>query len=154
MNREKPKIRPLEAFRINVSGKDMIGVKDPLSICTETFVVSPDTFFIISKMDGTKDVRDIQMAFMHQYGQLIFTEAIETLIDQLDSLYLLDNSHFQKRRQQIIDEFKNNPIRKARFAGQAYESDPDNLLEQFRGYFTDKNGPGLPLRSSAPVRSG
>jgi AmmeMemoRadiSam system protein B len=139
-----PKVRPLEAFPIQVEGKEMVGIKDPVGICPEFVLVTPEAFFLISLMDGTNTLRDIQAAYMRKYGTLLFSDKIEGLIAQLDSYYLLENRHFEERLLLIREEFKKAEIRGAVFANRGYEADPEMLGAQLRGYFTGQDGPGLP----------
>jgi hypothetical protein len=48
------------------------------------------------------------------------------------------------------DEWRNAEIRDAAFAGKSYEADPDRLIEQCEGFFTDVRGPGKP----GPAKTG
>jgi AmmeMemoRadiSam system protein B len=139
-----PKVRPLDAFPIQVEGKDMLGIKDPVGICPEVVIVPPEAFFLISLMDGTNNLRDMQAAYMRKYGTLLFSDKIEGLIAQLDSFFLLENRHFEDRLRLLREEFKRGEVRKAVFADRGYEADPEMLRVQLRGYFTGQDGPGLP----------
>ena len=122
---ENPKIRPIEAFPAQIAGKEMIGIKDPTGICSEIVFVSTEAFFLINHMDGTNGLRDLQAAYMRQYGSLLFMDKIEDLIDQLNSRYLLENHHFQDHRRQLREDFKKAATRQAAFAGKGYEADPE-----------------------------
>jgi AmmeMemoRadiSam system protein B len=141
---ETPRIRPIEAFPAQMSGTEMIGIKDPTGICPEVVFVSAETFFLIRLMDGTNTLRDLQAAYMRQYGALLYSDKIETLIEQLNSRYLLDNRHFQDYLRQLREDFKKSETRGAAFAGKGYEADPEQLKAQLEGYFTGQGGPGLP----------
>jgi len=141
---ENPKIRPIDAFPIQQSGHDMIGIKDPTGICPEIVFVSPETFFLISLMDGTNTLRDLQAAYLRRYGALLFTEKIEELIAQLNACHLLDNRYFQDYLGRMREAFKKAATREAVFAGKGYEANPEQLKATIQGYFTGKDGPGLP----------
>ncbi len=141
MKVQNPKVRPLEAFPVQMSGREMIGIKDTTGISTEIIFVPPEAFFLISLMDGTHSLRDLQAAYMHKYGELLFTDKIEELTDQLDSYYFLEGPRFLNHLRHIQEEFKAADIRKAAFAGRGYEDHPERLKAQLRGYFTDKEGP-------------
>jgi AmmeMemoRadiSam system protein B len=151
---ENPKIRPIEAFPVRQSGTDrrwpfgqMIGIKDPSGIYPEIVFVSAETLFLMSLMDGTNTLLDLQAAYLRRYGSLVFTEKIEDLIAQLDAYYLLDNRHFQDHLCQLREAFKKAGTREAAFAGKGYEADPEQLKARIRGYFTEKDGPGPPNES-------
>lgn len=139
-----PRIRPIEAFPAQMSGTEMIGIKDATGICPEVVFVSAETFFLIRLMDGTNTLRDLQAAYMRQYGSLLYTDKIEALIEQLNSRYLLDNQNFEDYLRQLREDFKKSETRGAAFAGKGYEANPDLLKAQLEGYFTGGDGPGLP----------
>lgn len=140
----RPKVRPLEAFPVQVEGKEMFGLKDPVGISPQIVFVPPEAFFLISLMDGSNGLRDMQAAYMRKYGTLLFSDKIAELISQLDSYFLLENRHFEDHLQRLHDEFKEAETRKAAFAGKGYETDPTMLKAQLTGYFKEEGGPGLP----------
>jgi AmmeMemoRadiSam system protein B len=147
-----PKVRPLEAFPIQVEGKEMFGLKDPIGIAPDVVFVPPEAFFLISLMDGTNGLRDIQAAYMRKYGTLLFSDKIAELVAQLDAYFLLENRHFEDHLQHIRDEFKRAETRKAAFANRGYEADPAMLKAQLTGYFTEGGGPGLPQEEDKQTR--
>ena len=148
---ENPKVRPLDAFPLQVEGKEMIGIKDPVGIAPEIVFVPPEAFFLISLMDGTNGLRDMQAAYMRKYGTLLFSDKIRGLIEQLDSYLLLENDHFKDHLQGLRDTFKQGEVRKAVFAGSGYEADPVMLKAQLAGYFTQQGGPGIPQGVDTPT---
>jgi MEMO1 family protein len=141
---ENPRIRPIEAFPIRESGQELIGIKDPVGISPEIVCVSPETFFLITLMDGTNTLRDLQAAYLRRYGSLLYTETVEELIEQLNACHLLENRHFQDYLYHLREAFKQAPTREAMFAGKGYEANPEQLKAMIQGYFTAKDGPGLP----------
>ncbi len=141
-----PKVRPLEAFPLQVEGKEMFGLKDPAGIAPEVVLVPPEAFFLISLMDGTNGLRDMQTAYMRKYGTLLFSDAIAELVAQLDAYFLLENRHFEDHLQRLRYEFREAEIRKAAFAGKGYEADPAMLKAQLTKCFTQQGGPGIPQR--------
>jgi AmmeMemoRadiSam system protein B len=145
--RENPKIRPIEAFPIQQSGQAMIGIKDPTGIFSEVCFVSPETFFLISLMDGANTLRDLQAAYLRRYGSLLFTDKLENLIAQLDACHLLENRSFQAYLCQLREAFKKATTREAMFAGKGYEANPAQLQATIQSYFTETDGPGLPNKS-------
>jgi AmmeMemoRadiSam system protein B len=143
---DHPKVRPLDAFPLQVEGRQVIGIKDPAGIASDIVCVPPETFFLISLMDGTNSLLDLQAAYMRKYGTLLFSDKIEGLIEELNSHYLLETRRFEDYLRQLRDDFKNLPTREAAFAGKGYEGDPMQLKAQLRGYFQGKDGPRLPAQ--------
>jgi len=144
---ENPRIRPIEAFPLQQSGQELIGIKDPTGIFSEICFVSPETFFLMSLMDGSNTLRDLQAAYLRRYGTLLYTEKVEELIAQLDACHLLENRHFQDYLCRLHEAFKKATTREAMFAGKGYEANPEQLKATIQSYFTKKDGPGIPNKS-------
>ena len=144
---EHPKVRPLEAFPVEYEGREMIGIKDPVGFSPALVFVPPETFYLLTLMDGTNSLTDLQAAYMRRYGTLLFSDKLQELIEQLNTHYLLENQRFQSYVSQLHADFKGQQIREAGFAGKGYAGDAALLTAQLRGYFTDPQGPGLPAES-------
>jgi MEMO1 family protein len=138
---DHPKLRPIEAFPINLGGRDVICLRDPTHLADEAVFVPRETLFILAHFDGQHSILDIQEAFTRRYGQLLFSDAIKALIAKLDEHLLLDNERFQAHRWRVIEDFRSSAVRRAAFAGEVYEADPSKLEAQLAGYFADPEGP-------------
>jgi AmmeMemoRadiSam system protein B len=79
---------------------------------------------------------------MRRYGQFLYTEKLEEIINQLDEALFLEGERFQEALRQKEESFKKVPFREAMFAGKSYEGDPERLKVQLEGYFSGLNGPG------------
>ncbi|UCE84297.1 MAG: hypothetical protein JSV47_07255, partial [Deltaproteobacteria bacterium] len=65
MKAELPKLRSrLEAIPIRRGKELYIALRDLEGLTTETLVLSPQAYFIISLMDGSNSLVDIQAAYM------------------------------------------------------------------------------------------
>jgi AmmeMemoRadiSam system protein B len=142
---EHPKVRPLEAFPVEHEGREMIGLKDPVGLSPAVVFVPQETFYLLTLMDGTRDLADLQAAYMRRFGTLLFTDKLQELIEQLNTHYLLENRRFQSYVGQMHADFKDQLIREAAFANRGYAGDPALLKAQLQGYFTGEQGPGLPV---------
>jgi hypothetical protein len=137
-----PKLRPLNAFPVQATGQTYICLQDPQNLSEKSLFLPPQTYFIISLFDGRHSFVDIQAEFMRQFGDFLFTEKLEEIIDQLDENLLLENGRFQQVLKEIEDRFKKAPVREAAFPGKSYEAHPESLKAQLGGYFRDSDGPG------------
>jgi len=146
---EHPKIRNVEAFPAEISGRRMICLRDPLLYSGQSLFVPEPTFFVISLFDGNHSLLDIQAEYMRRYGDLLFREKIHEITQQLDDHLLLDNERFDQHKRKVEKEFASSPIRASALAGNSYEADPQKLAEQLSSYFLSPEGPGkLPERSA------
>ena len=125
-----PKLRQVDAFPLETSGKKTIGLRDPSTMDDKVIVVSQPTFFLITLFDGKHSLLDIKAEYMRKYGEILFTENLEEIVKQLDDNYLLENERYEAYRKAIEDEFREADLRPATFAGKSYESNSQKLLQQ------------------------
>ena len=147
---EKPKLRGVNAFPVQVSGKQMICLQDPLRYSEETVFVPRDIFFIISLFDGEHSTLDIQEQYMRRFGDILFSDRVQEIIRQLDANLLLESENFQRHKSLILDEFRASSVRAAFHAGGAYESEAGKLKEQLAAFFESSDGPGEVSEADAP----
>lgn len=138
MPSETPKVRPLEPVPFEHQGQTMVHLADPTRIARATPVVSVPAFFLMTLMDGTRTVLDLQAEFVKKTGVAIEAELVRNLIRQLEEIHFLDGEGFEAHVRDLLSD----PVREATHAGGAYESDPAKLREQLGGYFTAEGGPG------------
>ncbi len=147
---ELPKLRPIEAFPVTHAGEQAICLRDPLNYSENTLVVPPHVFYIISHFDGSHTTLDIQAKYSQQYGNLLFSDSIAQIIEDLDKNLFLDNERSKSFIKKVVDDFKNATIRKAIHAGTAYENEVQLLRKQMDQFFTSPDGPGKPpLKNSS-----
>jgi AmmeMemoRadiSam system protein B len=138
---DHPKLRPIEAFPVDVGGREVICLRDPTQLTDDAVFVPREALFILAHFDGKHSILDIQEAYTRQYGRLLYSDAIKSLMAKLDESLLLDNERFEARRQRLIAAFRASPVRRAAHVGSAYAADPSALSEQLAGYFADPTGP-------------
>ena len=139
-----PKLRGVNAFPTQIQGQQAFCIQDPRGFSQKTVLLPPPLFFIVSLFDGNHSILDIQAAYMRRYGELIYREKIEEIIDQLDAQLLLDSQRFKDALEKEKKDFEASSIREAAFAGMSYPSDPIALRGQIESYFSPPDGPGKP----------
>lgn len=133
---EYPKLRPIEAIPTTLEGKKVIMLRDPSSISDKILFVSPDTFFIISLMDGTHSILDIQVQCTRRLGGMLITsDKIKEIINQLDDVLFLESEKFNNYIQNLKDEFNKSKVRKAYLKDKVYPADKDHLSAYFYNLF-------------------
>jgi MEMO1 family protein len=149
-----PRLRHLEAIPAKQQGRDMIALRDPQGYFRNLILLPPPLFFIASLCDGTRTVRDLQAAYVRRYGDLITSEQVASIIDELDDKLLLDSERFRSQKRLLDDEYLSLPNRPMTGAGSAYAADPRELLQRIREMFDAAGEPeptdGLPLAAVAP----
>ncbi len=139
-----PKLRGVNVFPTQIQGRPMICIQDPQGFSQGPVFLPVSLFFIVSLFDGKHSILDIQAEYMRKYGDLIYREKIEEIIDQLDAQLLLDSDRFRETIEKEKGDFRLSPIREAAFAGTSYDLDPITLRGQIESYFSPPDGPGKP----------
>jgi MEMO1 family protein len=150
-----PQLRPLEAFPMVVEGEEVTCLRDPLGLAEQPIFLNGPQGLLVSLMDGTNTLRDIQAAFFRRTAELLPLEAIEGLISQLDEYHFLDSPSFRRYFDTLVAEFARAPSRRARHAGTAYEGAAAALRRQIQGFFSGPDGPetaASPETAPAEVR--
>jgi MEMO1 family protein len=159
---DKPKLRWVEAMPFVKEGQEMVILSDSEGIMEQSLVVSKDVVFLLSLMDGTRTLRDIQADYMRNFGTLMYLEQVEDLIEKLDANLLLDNERYASFAAKIRGEYENTPVRASCCAGRSYPVNKMELLmfldEMFRdgkreeaGGIADPAGQGDNGRAQAKV---
>ena len=133
-----PKIRFIEAHPFEQEGKQMVLLRDTEGIMENHLVVSRDVVFLISLMDGTRSLRDIQAEYMRAFGELVHIEHIQKFVEAMDKNLLLFSENFKNHFAGLKQDYENDPIRKPYLAGKSYQANRMELLvfldEMFKTY--------------------
>jgi AmmeMemoRadiSam system protein B len=132
MDAEHPKLRPLEAIRAQ---DNMICLRDPAGISDKLVFLPLNLYFIVSLFDGERSILDIQAAYTRQFGDILFSDKIRQIIEQLDGCLFLESDRFREARRKAVEEFRNAPFRPATHAGTAYPKEPGELRAQLKALF-------------------
>ncbi len=123
-----PKLRYIEAHPYTHEGRDMMLLRDAEGIMENSLLVPKETLYIISLMDGTRTLRDIQADCMRASGGLVYIEHIEKLVKVMDDNLLLANDNFNNHLSKLKESYENEPVRKPYLAGKSYPSNRMELL--------------------------
>lgn len=143
---ERPRIRFIEAFPYESEGRQLVVLRDAEGISREALAVSQDVAFMVSLMDGTNTLRDIQAEFMRASGEMVYVEQIEDLVKVLDQNLFLQNDRYMAHMKALYDEYDRLPVRPASLAGTGYSANRMDLLSfldgMFDGHSHVDNAPG------------
>lgn len=98
-----------------------------------TLFVPRDALPLLSFLDGTQTIRDIQYRLLQQTGEIIVSDQIEEFIRQLDEHYFLESEHYHQLLETLLQDYKSRPVRPAWLAGKSYPSgaqEAENYLER------------------------
>ena len=129
MTDEKIKLRSdMELIPIMHQGKRFVLIRDPLGLVEEGKAVSMSMFQFMTLLDGTRDIRELQIEMMRQRGGMIIgTDEIERLIEELDQSFFLDTERYKDEKKKIIERFKKQEIRPCYHCGRSYPMQKERL---------------------------
>ena len=132
MNDDRPKIRrDLDFFPVQQGGQQLILIGDQLGLVQEGKAVQLPLYQLMTLLDGSHTIRDLQMALMRERGGLLVESSdIENLLSHLDESFLLDSEKYRAARDKIISEFVSAKTRPCSHSGRAYPDNPSELRER------------------------
>ncbi len=148
---ERPRLRPVEAFPLEMEGGTLICLRDPANISETALGISIDALPILAAMNGTNTILDIQVAETRRRGRIVFRTEIEELVRTLDERLFLLSPRFAAAQAALANEFSQQPSRPAFHAGRAYPADPDELRQWLNSFFSHPQGPGPVETPAAPA---
>jgi len=144
---ENLQIRYIEAFPIEQDGEEFILLQDPDGFMERPLVISRDAAFIISLMDGSRTMRDIQAEYMRRFGQLIYIEHLERFVETLDKNLLLLNENYYKFLDKLKKEYESEKVRQPFLAGRSYPENRMDLLVFLDSIFKEDGQPQTGLET-------
>ncbi|MFB3816407.1 MAG: AmmeMemoRadiSam system protein B [Candidatus Methylomirabilales bacterium] len=149
---EYPRLRPVEVLPLEVRGEAVFCLRDPLHYAEEPLYLRREVAPLLALFDGCHSVRDIQLLYARRAGTLLFREALDGLIRELDAHLYLEGPRFRAHRAELERAFREAPSRPARLAGQSYPAEPEALRRELSAYFDHPDGPDGSLPSPEAAR--
>lgn len=152
---ERPKVRAIDIMPVQVNGQIHFAVRDPMGLTERMLLLTAPAAMLVSLMDGTRTLREIQVDFLRQTGVLLMSEQLGSLVRQLDECLFLDNERFRAALEQAKKAYRESLVRPAILAGSVYPDDPQALRAMLDSFFVAPDGPGKPdgVRYERPLRA-
>jgi len=151
---EYPKLRRLEAIPAKQQGRDIIALRDPQGYTRGLVALPPPIYYLASLCDGTRSVRDLQAAYVRRFGDIITSDQVQAILNELAGKLLLDDEKFRAYKRALDEEYLTLPNRPMTSAGSGYAADPRALVEEIRSMMEEAGEPreldGMPVGVVAP----
>ncbi len=135
--------RDLQAVQATVEGRPCIAFHDPLQLAGGSFALDQRALVLLELLDGTNDLRDVQVALMRREGGAIVPmEDLERFVLELDRNYLLDSDRFREKMDTLREEYRRREDREPSHAGRSYTGDGEALARWIGE--TEKGLPPVP----------
>lgn len=132
-----PKVRWVNVQPFISEGREVIIMSDPEGLMEHSLVISRDVLFLLSLMDGTRTLLDIQAEYMRRFGEFLYRERLEEIVATMDQNYLLVNQNYRSRLACLQKEYETSPVRKPALAGRSYPANRMDLLMTLDEMFRD-----------------
>ena len=107
----KPKLRPVEAFRMDETEAGMVNLRDMTGLSQVVLTVSQGALHVISLMDGEHTCEAIRDKFQAVFSQPLSIDTLTTLLDSLDQSLLLEGATVEQHYLSLQQEYRNKPTR-------------------------------------------
>jgi AmmeMemoRadiSam system protein B len=105
-HQQRPKLRPVRGFPVQIQGQTMMGLADARQISDRVVVTNPAVQVILPLMTGEKGLDDIAT----EVGRGLTREFLEPLVAQLDDAGLLFGPKFDSLVAKMHSDFDATPI--------------------------------------------
>jgi AmmeMemoRadiSam system protein B len=123
--------RDLEFFPIQQGDQQRILIKEHLGLVREGQGIALQLYQFMTLLDGTKNIRDLQMELMRQRGGiLVDSDEVNRLLGKLDEFYLLDSDNFKSAQKKIVDDFAVQKVRPCSHCGRSYPHNASELKKR------------------------
>jgi AmmeMemoRadiSam system protein B len=122
----------LQLMPVQLEGRQVVVVKDPLGLIEEMLALDLETFQLLVLFDGEQTLVDLQRFMMQEHGHpLVTTEQAGQVVQELDELLLLQTPRYRERKRKAREAYARLERRSPAFAGEtgAYPEDPAALTE-------------------------
>jgi len=136
----KPRLRPVEAFRLPDGGGVTIGVRDRSGLSEVMLSLSAPALHIMSMMDGDHTCDDIRRQFQTQFGAPLAGDTLHSMISHLEDAHFLEGPGFEAFYQSLLHEYRNGRTREMPHASALGIDDGHGAI--FDEMLADVNGQG------------
>jgi AmmeMemoRadiSam system protein B len=136
-----PALRNLQFSPIKEGEEQYMVLWDPTGLSKEKLVLPLNYFFIIQHFDGEHSLAEIGALYLKRFGEFLAPSKMDQLVFDLNEKLFLEGQRAEDARRQAREAYRQSPLRRAVFAGRAYEADATKLKKQIDGFFTSKEGP-------------
>ena len=151
MDSPLPKLRPAEAFPVDVEGRRLVCLRDPLQYATDPLLVPLPAYFILTLLDGRRTIVDVQAEFTQRFGTIVDADDVRAIVGTLDEHHYLESPRFAARRRDVDDAYHAAPLRPAAHAGASYPAEPDALRAHLDRFFAGLDAPPAHGRVDAVI---
>lgn len=150
----KPKLRPIDAFPVELEGERKICLRDRTGIADGPLIFPFDTAiaFLLESFDGKHSLGDIQLLFTSRFREIILTRQIAELVHLLDQHGYMEGPTFEQRLEDRRRHYLELPERPPTLT---FGSTPAEALGELKAQFRrDRDHPFSPDGLALDIQPG
>lgn len=128
-------------------------IRDPYHYSDATLLVPPPLVQTLEYFDGMQSTLDLRAELVRITGDIQSGDLEKHLYDSLDQAGFLENDRYREMKAQRENEFVDEPLREAAFAGAAYPDDVESLGNLLRLRIGAAGSNGKTVAIAAPHAS-
>lgn len=117
----KPRLRPVEAFRVPVEHGDhdgeLVGIRDSGGLSNVVLTMSIPALQVLSFMDGSRSCDEVLEAYHRLHNQPLKRETLESMLDHLEEAHFLEGPTFEAHYASLVAAYQQAPARDMPHAG-------------------------------------
>ncbi|GJM26050.1 MAG: hypothetical protein DHS20C16_24650 [Phycisphaerae bacterium] len=117
----KPQIRPVEAYPVEENGQTGFVLVDPSGWAEASITVNREALFLLGMFDGVHSLDDVRTGYEKQFGQVMPTETLASVVEGLKQARLLGGADFLEYYNELLEAYRASPTRIVQYA-QSFES--------------------------------
>lgn len=126
----KAKLRKIDIRQFVQQGKKYLLLRDPLNIALREIVIPAELGPLLSLLDGTRDVRDIQISSSLRFGMNLSTKDISSFLETLEKNFFLETPSYKQKELEELKKFRSLNFREPLHLT-TYAPTPEKLSEFF-----------------------
>lgn len=138
----KLKLRQIRTQPVVERGQQGILLSDPLGISQKRLFISSSLAFLLTLMDGTRDIGMLITGFELRTGVLLSNSLVEQLASKLDEVLFLENERFSQAYEVALEDYRSAPSRRPLLAGEGCPENAGELRASLEQYLDEVEDEG------------
>lgn len=85
---------------------NLVCLRDPQGFADRLVLLPPETLLVVSLFDGNRSTANIQAEFARRYGDILPSENVSHIVQQLDAALFLECERFLEASRQGMEAFR------------------------------------------------
>ncbi len=111
----KPRLRPVEAFRVppedGEADGEVVGLRDSGGLSHVVLTMSAPALQVLSFMDGSRSCDELLQEYQRLFDRPLRQETLESMLDYLEQAHFLEGPAFEAHYASLVAAYRQAPVR-------------------------------------------